>query len=231
MEKFKLEGFIQRYTLGGEIESVIVNSDGSSLSVGMISDDKTLKGDVVLSQAKFPAGEFGIYTTSQLKSLLGVLDQSIEVRANPGALVFSDKVTEMQYMLASPSVIPAVPGLKLTPDFNVTVTIDDDFISKFIKSASALSDSTTFTFVHKNGVGEIVLGYSNINSNRISINVNCKCEGDVDPISFSSKYLKLILAANRGAATSFLKISTQGLAHLSFDDNTYLSNYYLVEIR
>ena len=231
MEKVKFDGFINRYNLGGEVESVMVKSEGTNLSVRMISDDKTLLGDVSVSNADFPNGEFGIYTTSQLKGLLSVLDNAIEVEEVTGALKFSDKGTKMQYMLAAPSVIPAVPDLKALPPFNVDITLDDEFVNKFIKSKGALADADTFTFTCKNNKGEIILGYSSINSNRISISVNCKCDGDVEPIAFSAKYLKAILLANKGSNSSSLKISSQGLAHLNFVDGDYTSNYYLVEIK
>src|SRR5210317_2353849 len=231
MEKVKFDGFINRYNLGGEVESVMVKSEGSDLSVRMISDDKTLLGDVTVTGSDFPEGEFGIYTTSQMKGLLSVLDNTIDVEEVTGALKFSDKGTKMQYMLAAPSVIPAVPDLKALPPFNVEVTLNDDFVSKFIKSKGALSDADTFTFTCKDNKGEIILGYSSINSNRISISVDCKCDGDVEPIAFSAKYLKAILLANKGSNSSSLKISSQGLSHLNFVDGDYTSNYYLVEIK
>ena len=231
MEKVKFDGFINRYNLGGEVESVMVKSEGSDLSVRMISDDKTLLGDVSVSGTDFPNGEFGIYTTSQLRGLLSVLDNTIDVEEVTGALKFSDKGTKMQYMLAAPSVIPAVPDLKALPDFNVEITLDDEFVNKFIKSKGALADADTFTFTCKDNKGEIILGYSSINSNRISISVDCKCDGDVEPIAFSAKYLKAILLANKGSNTSSLKISSQGLAHLNFVEGDYTSNYYLVEIK
>ena len=47
MEKQKLNGFISRYNLGGEVESVMVTSTDDSVSVKMISDEKTLLGDVM----------------------------------------------------------------------------------------------------------------------------------------------------------------------------------------
>ena len=50
MEKQKLNGFISRYNLGGEVESVMVNSTDGSVSVKMISDDKTLLGDVTVTE-------------------------------------------------------------------------------------------------------------------------------------------------------------------------------------
>tara|TARA_Y100000401_G_C8319919_1_gene224681 strand:- start:564 stop:1259 length:696 start_codon:yes stop_codon:yes gene_type:complete len=231
MEKLKLDGFINRYNLGGEVESVMINSTDDSVSVKMISDDKTLLGDVTVKENEFPNGEFGIYTTSQLKGLLSVLDSSIKVEETTGAIKFSDKGTKVQYMLAAPSVIPAVPDLKALPEFDSDLTLDDEFVNKFIKSKGALADADTFTFTCKDNKGEIILGYSSINSNRISINVNCVCEGDIEPIAFSAKYLKAILIANKGSNKSSLKISSKGLAHLSFEDGDYVSNYYLVEIK
>ena len=231
MEKQKLDGFINRYNLGGEVESVMVKSDGANLSVKMISDDKTLLGDVSVSGAEFPEGEFGIYTTSQLRGLLSVLDNSITIEEVTGALKFSDKGTKMQYMLAAPSVIPAVPDLKALPPFNVDITLDNEFVNKFIKSKGALADADTFTFTSKAGVSEIILGYSSINSNRISITVDAQVEGDVDPIQFSAKYLKAILMSNKNSNTSSLEISSQGLSKLVFTDGDYASNYYLVEIK
>jgi hypothetical protein len=163
--------------------------------------------------------------------LLSVLDSSIKVEETTGALKFSDKGTKVQYMLAAPSVIPAVPDLKALPPFDSDLTLDDEFVTKFIKSKGALADADTFTFTCKDNKGEIILGYSSINSNRISINVNCTCEGDIEPIAFSAKYLKAILIANKGSNKSSLKISSKGLAHLSFEDGDYVSNYYLVEIK
>ena len=231
MEKLKLDGFINRYNLGGEVESVMLNSTDSDVSVKMISDDKTLLGDVTVKEKEFPTGDFGIYTTSQLKGLLSVLDSSIKVEETTGAIKFSDKGTKVQYMLAAPSVIPAVPDLKALPEFDSDLTLDDEFVNKFIKSKGALADADTFTFTCKDNKGEIILGYSSINSNRISINVNCVCEGDIEPIAFSAKYLKAILIANKGSNKSSLKISSKGLAHLSFEDGDYVSNYYLVEIK
>jgi len=231
MNKSKFDGFINRYNLGGEIESVMIKSTDDKISVRMISDDKTLLGDVTVDEKDFPNGEFGIYTTSQLKGLLSVLDESISIEEVTGAVKFSDKGTKVQYMLAAPSVIPAVPDLKALPPFNVEVTLNDDFINKFIKSKGALADADTFTFTFKAGKGEIILGYSSINSNRISIGVDCTAKEDIEPIAFSAKYLKAILMANKGSKSSSLKISSKGLSHVSFIDGDYTSNYYLVEIK
>ena len=232
MKKSSLEGFISRYTLGGEIESVKIVSDKTGMSVKFISDDKTLLGTVTSEDAEFADGEFGVYTTSQLKNLLGVLDANINVTAGSAALEFSDNSTTVNYMMADLSVIPAVPDIKQVPDFESEITLSDEFISRFIKSKGALNESDTFTFQCKDGKGEIILGYSKINSNRISIKVDCTCTKDsVGPISFSAKYLKEILNANRAPKAANLKIATAGLAQCTFESEGFKSEYFLVEVK
>ena len=41
-------------------------------------------------------------------------------------------------MLAAPSVIPATPDLKELPPFDADITLDDEFINKYIKSKGQL---------------------------------------------------------------------------------------------
>ena len=231
MKKASIESFINRYNLGGEVESVKITSSDSEMKVSFISDDKTLLGEVTSKEGDFPNGEFGVYTTSQLKALLGVLESNVDVDSTESYIKFSDKGTSVNYMLADLSVIPVVPDLKAVPPMNVEITLDDEFTSKFIKSKGALSESDTFTFECNNNNGNIILGYSTINTNRISMKVDCKCDGDVAPISFSAKYLKEILNANRGSKSATLKISSQGLAHIQFETDNITSKYYLVEIK
>ena len=231
MKKASLEQFINRYNLGGEVESVKITSSDSEMKVSFISDDKTLLGEVTSKEGEFPNGEFGVYTTSQLKALLGVLESSMDVDSTESYIKFSDKGTSVNYMLADLSVIPNVPDLKQLPDFNSEIKLDSNFISTFIRAKGALQDENNFTFTCKDNKGSIVLGYSNINTNRINIDVDCTCDGDIKPISFSATYLKEILVANKEATDATLKISSQGLAHISFTIDNYESNYYLVEIQ
>ena len=122
--------------------------------------------------------------------MLSVLSDDIEFDVTKTddkaiSLKFKDGSTSVNYMLADLSVIPNVPDLKQLPEFNITIKLDDVFINRFIKSKGALPDENNFTFTCKDNKGQIILGYSNINTNRISIDVDCECDGDVDPISFS----------------------------------------------
>ena len=237
MEKQSLNRFVSKYNLAGLVESVKWESKDGSLSTNFISDDKSVLGTVSMSEFEGNNSEFGVYDTTKLTKMLSVLGNDVDfsisdIDGKAVSLKFKDKSTSVNYMLADLSVIPNVPDLKQLPDFNVEIKLDTNFISTFIKAKGALADENNFTFTCSEGKGSIILGHSNINTNRINIDVDCTCSTDkVDPISFSATYLKEILVANKEATDATLKISSQGLAHISFSIDNYESNYYLVEIQ
>ena len=235
MEKQSLNRFVSKYNLAGLVESVKWESKEGSLTTSFISDDKSVLGNVTMKEFDGTDSNFGVYDTTKLTKMLSVLGDDVDFSINdidgkPVSLKFKDGSTSVNYMLADLSVIPNVPDLKQLPPFDVEIKLDSNFISKFIKARGAL-DENNFTFTCKDGKGQIVLGFSNINTNRINIDVDCVCDGDVEPISFSATYLKEILVANKEATDATLKISSQGLSHIHFEIDNYESNYYLVEIQ
>ena len=235
MEKQQLNRFVSKYNLAGLVESVKWESKEGSLTTSFISDDKSVLGNVTMTEFDGTDATFGVYDTTKLTKMLSILDSDVDfsiqdIDGKAVSLKFKDGSTSVNYMLADLSVIPNVPDLKQLPEFTTEIKLDTNFISKFIRAKSALADENNFTFLCKDGKGQIILGHSNINTNRISIDVDCTCEGDVDPISFSATYLKEILVANKDASDATLKISSQGLSHIHFEVDKYESNYYLVEI-
>jgi len=236
MEKQSLNRFVSKYNLAGLVESVKWESKDGSLNTSFISDDKSVLGSVTMKEFEGTNATFGVYDTSKLTKMLSVLGNDVEFSINdidgkPVSLKFKDGSTSVNYMLADLSVIPNVPDLKQLPDFDVEIKLDSNFINKFIKAKGALADENNFTFLCKDGKSQIILGYSNINTNRIVIDVDANCSGEIQPISFSATYLKEILVANREATDATLKISSQGLSHIHFEIDNYESNYYLVEIQ
>ena len=222
--------------MAGLVESVKWESKEGSLSTSFISDDKSVLGTVTLSDFGFDDSTFGVYDTTKLTKMLGVLSDDIDFDITKTddkaiSLKFKDGSTSVNYMLADLSVIPSVPDLKQLPEFNITINLDDVFINRFIRAKSALPDENNFTFTCKDNSGKIILGHSNINTNRINIAVDCTCDGDVEPISFSANFLKEILVANKEAKDATLKISSDGLAHISFEVDEFKSDYYLVQIQ
>ena len=239
MEKQSLNRFVSKYNLAGLVESVKWESKEGSLTTSFISDDKSVLGSVTMKDFDSTDSTFGVYDTSKLTKMLSVLGNDVDFSINDidgkaVSLKFKDGSTSVNYMLADLSVIPNVPDLKKLPEFDTEIKLDSNFISKFIKAKGALADENNFTFTCEDGKGpgQIILGYSSINTNRINIDVDCTCSKDkVEPISFSANFLKEILVANKEASDATLKISSDGLAHIHFEVDNYESNYYLVEIK
>jgi hypothetical protein len=234
MNKTRITRFIQKYNLAGLVESVAWTAADGKLSTRFISDDKTVLGEIHLDNFPQNTPELGIYTTSTLNKLLSVAGEDVEIEVQElsgkavNLFVKSDD-TKLQFQLADLAVIPTVPDLKSLPDFDVNIEFDGKFIDKFIKAKNALSEVDTFTILTEKKELKIVLGYSNINSNRVVFVVDKAYDGEIKPISFSAKYLKEILTANKEATSVVLKVSTQGISHVEFKIDDFNAKYFLVE--
>lgn len=240
MKKTTILDFINKYALGGAVEAVTWNVTKKRLNTQFLSEDKSLYGDITLSEFDFEDSELHIYDTSKLKTLLGVVGEDVDLTTVTEnnkviSLTIKDSHTDINFMLADSTAIPSVPKLKNIPDFDVEIPLSKEFIGKFVKAKSALNEVDTFTLVmnKKKKKLELVLGYaSNINSNRISLDINPKTGKDKldNPISFNAKYLKEILIANSAASDATLMVSSAGLAFVQFSIDNFTSQYYLVQI-
>ncbi len=237
MEKTKFEKFISKYNLGGSCESVLFSVENGTLSTRAISDDKNVLCSVNAPSMGFEAGEYPVYETAKLKSLLGVVGEVLSVNTKRSGdklvgLQFDDGNSEVTFVLADSSVIPNVPDLKKLPPFDMTIEMNDQFITTFIKAKGALSDVETFTVMSDgtSTAANVILGFSSLNTNRVKINATTTEAAELKPISFSAKYLREILSANKDAKSGKLEISSKGLARTSFQIDGIESVYYLVQI-
>lgn len=236
MEKSKLERFISKYNIGGACESVKLVSTGKELTVRSISDDKNVLAEVTHSDMGLVEGEFGVYETKKLRSLLGVLGESLKVTANTSngkttGLTMSDGDTKTTFVLADDSVIPKVPDLKKLPPMDVEIVLDEKFVNTFTKAKGALSEVDTFTVIGTGAETNVVIGYSSLNTNRVTIKASTKEESaGIEPISFSANYLKEVLMSNKEIKNGVLKVSSKGLAVAEFSGDGFTAKYYLVQI-
>lgn len=238
MQKSVLERFIAKYNLSGAAEAVLWVTDDDSLGTRFISDDKNVLGIIKTTEATFEPGEYSVYDTAQLRSMLGVLEEDMSVKVNKKnnkvtSLGLGDASSKATFVLSKREVIPDVPDLKQLPEFDVEVTLDDKFLNTFVKGKNALPDVETFTVLTERGETQVILGYSaRANTNRIAFKVELSRGDGLDrPINFSARYLKEILIANKEARGGVLKVSSKGLAHATFDLDGFEVDYYLVEIQ
>jgi hypothetical protein len=247
MQKSSIETFIQKYTLGGAINSVTLDSTNGSLSVSGVTSDMQAMAFVKSDKLSLSSGRYSIYDTSQLRSLLGVFGQSDDINVNvetsqdvPVALQIDDHPfnTKVKFVLSDPQVIPDAPTITTLPDFNLTIPFDEEFMSRFVKATSALSEVDTFTIISgtqqadghtSNADTTLVIGYTDMNTTRISLGVE-SFGGLEKKLTFSARYLKDIFLANKGAKAGNIEVSNGGLLSIKFDDGGFVSEYYLVKI-
>ena len=236
MQKSKLDKFIQKYNLGGNVNSVKWKSDGDSISTSFVTPDKSLLGKVKVDKFTFDDAELGIYQTDQLKSLIGVLGDDISLdltSAGDRAISLNVKngAISIDYVLSDLSVIPDPPALKRLPQFGTKIKLDTKFINTFVKGKAALSDIDTFTILNgKSGV-EVVIGYSSTNTNRVNIPVETTSSDLNNPITFNANLFKEVLVANRECTSAVLEVSNEGLAKVNFKVDDYDSTYYVVAMQ
>ena len=233
MQKTKLNKFIQKYNLGGNVNSVKWKSDGDKLSTTFVTPDKSLLGTVNVDKFQFEEAELGVYQTDLLKNLLGVLDDDLSLTLSR----FGDKAVALKakngsvsvdYVLSDLSVIADPPELKRLPDFGTHIKLDSKFIDTFIKGKSALSDVDTFTIIKTDTDLEVVIGYSSTNTNRVNIPVYTVTEDLTDSVTFNANLFKEVLVANKECTSAVLEVSNDGLARVNFKIDEYDSTYYIV---
>ena len=237
MQKTKLNKFIQKYNLGGNVNSVKWTSSTNQLKTSFVTPDKSLLGTVVADNVKFEDANLGVYQTDQLQKLLSVLGDDVNLtltKAGDRAVSLNVKngSVSVDYVLSDLSVIPDPPALKRLPDFQTKVKLDSNFIDTFIKGKSALSDVDMFTFVNgKDGKLNAVIGYSSTSTNRVNIPVETETNGLTDAVTFNANLFKEMLVANKDCKSAVLEVSNEGLAKVNFKVDDYDSTYYIVAMQ
>ena len=239
MEKNKLNTFIAKYTLGGNVQSVAWEFTDNNLITNFISDDKSLIGSVKLTPVNKPPIKFGVYNTKLLNKMISVLSDTIEIDVDydgsiPTNIKIYDDSTSVSFMLADLSVIPIVPILKKTPEFQLSIALTKEFSDSFIKAKDALSDTETFTIIQDGSTSRftVIVGQIGSGTNKIQLNIeaNITEDNDFTTMTFSSKYLKEILSSNKEFNNGMLNISLDGLAEVTFVNSDFECKYYLIEL-
>ena len=235
MNKQKLVRFINKYYLNGIADSVVLksNSNEQKLYTRFVSSDKTLLGVIQRDSWNFEDASIGVYTTEQLLKLLSVLDEDITVTLTKSedkaiSLKISDLLSSVNYMLSDPSIINEPAKLQNIPIFELSINVTPTVINKFIVGKSALQETITFTVITDEIYTKLVIGYSSVNTNRVTIPVTTSNFTSIDNVSFNAEYFSQILLANKECESAILQVSSQGLAKIDFKIDNYVATYWLV---
>lgn len=243
MTKTKLETFIKKYALNGILDEVRWNNTNSTLNVVEMTADKKFMVSVEMRDFKdFGDIEFVIPNTTSLKAKIAALGDDVKISLNADdddkkriiSLGLEDDRNELTYQTGDADHLQKKPKLAQIPEYDVEIKLTERFINDFNKAKSGFNDVNLFTLImsKKKKKLEMVLGYSNINTDRIALGLDTIEGKDTikEPASFSAEILKNILAANSEVKDPILRVTEQGLAHIEFDTPEFNAKYYLIEI-
>jgi len=233
INKKVISDIVSKYSLGNNIEKVKWIITDEKFIIHFINDSKNLVGYVdYRKKIGLKPGDYGIFNTSQLIKCLNILDGDILVDATSSKLNMADTNYDIKFNLADPAVIPNVPDVSNNSDeWSVTFDVNDEFITRFVKSKDALSELETFTIETREGFtgDELVFTVGTNITNTIEFIVEATINESFNSIPFDSNLMKEILKANKDYHTGEIRINKKGLldAHFHCGDDLY-TGYYLV---
>ncbi len=239
IQKSILESIIKKYYLNGLCEGAKWVTENKNISISFIPTEiKSLFGNISCPDIDIPNGSVGIYNTSSLNKLIRILDHNFTFgvhseRNIPIKLLLSDNQYDLEFYLADSSIINPVPKIKEPSIYEVSFTIDEEFISKFVKAKKALGDIKQFTVetdLLKNGETTFVVGDGDSYANKIKFIIPTTCGHNINAIPFAANLFAEVLVANQECTEGTFYMSKEGLIKIVFKEDQIESTYYLVRL-
>jgi len=232
ISKKVISDIVSKYSLGNIIEKVKWVVEDKKLLINFINDSKVLLGYVEYrNDIGLKNGDYGIFNTSQLIKCLNILDGDILMEASNSKLNIADTNYEIKFGLSKPEVLPKVPEIKDEDNFSVSFNVNDEFITRFVKSKDALNDLEIFTVETREGFTgeELVFTIGTTITNSIEFAVEADIKESFNSIPFDSNLFKEILKANKNYHSGEIRINKKGLidAHFHCGEGLF-TGYYLV---
>ncbi len=240
MQKEILKSAIEKYYLNGLTENTkIVVKDKNVVINFTPTEDKSLIGQILVSNTDLDNAEIGVYNTTQLLKLLKIMDHTIKITFNEEYQIFNkiilqDHKYDLEFYLADINMIGKVSKVK-EPVYDFNLNLDSEIIKKYTDAKKALGDIKPFTIEVDSLINKIIftLGEISSYSNKIKFDVSVIPEAnikDINPIPFSANIFYEILLANKEAEVGTLYFSKEGLIKLFFKEGNIESTYYLVRL-
>lgn len=239
MQKSKLKSVIEKYYLNKKTEKVRISVKNKIMSISFVPDEhRSLMGQISCERFDLIDCEFGVYNTTQLIKIIKILEEDIKTdiqfeKKTPVRMMFSDKEYSLEFILADLELISKVPKIKEPETYDIELSIDKDFITKFLNAEKALDDVKRFT-VESNQLNQNAIifqvGEKSSYSNLVRFEYNTSSLIQIPNIPFQTELFSALLEANKNCDLGLLKISKDGLMRIDFKEGDITSVYYLVRL-
>lgn len=238
MKKERFERFIKKYKLNNEVDGVIVEFSGDTLTTNFKNKSSDLVGMVKATGIDISSDDvkFGIFNSDLLLRILKLLndDFRVQIHSKQGlvhTMQLFDENIDSKLLLADTEVIGDPPTLNELPEMDYNnVPVETDNLMSVLNSIKAIKDCESVALIsdenllyfrvnysdsHKTDTIDISIGDSNGNSNFI--------------LPFNSSVIQEVIHANLDADECYLDVTEQGLMELKFKSDGISSNYYIVK--
>jgi hypothetical protein len=242
MEKANIQAFIDKYHLGGAVESVTWNStEDAGVSVKFVTPTKDCAGSVETTKDfALGANDISIYSTSQLNKLLTIMDgfMTIDVvKGNqdiPYQLNIKNQSFDLNFHLSSEDLIPNVPEINEPEEYGIELDIDEDFIRDFTRAHTAIDKPNRVEINCKvqdeEKFIEFKIGESATHANKVSLLTPASFVIGTNGLPFSANTIREVLLANKTATSGKIYINEEGLMKILFNQDEITSTYFLIRL-
>lgn len=239
IKKEQLQSIIQKYFLGGLVESTKWTIQDKKLSIKFMAPSSDMLGQLECPNFELENSVFAVYNTTQLNKLLQVTSGELELKLIKNGKIASkinidDKHFNVTYSLADVMLINKVAEVDEPDTYEIELNLTDEDVQALIKAKNALIDGDNFTIesdmdTHGEPIVLFTFGDDTEYANKVTYSIQTKSESRIGKIPFNSIHLKEILTANKDLENSKIFINSEGLMKLKFSNKEgFNSEYFMI---
>lgn len=239
MNKKQLIKIIEKTYLGGLCEQIRLKIKDNELN---IDASVTLKDCIIKVKSPFELvdSELGVYDLTQLYKLVSITNDPIELEViekdgKAMKLDIKDNQFDLSYNLGDLGLISEGKLSNKMPDPSIVLTIDQEFITKFIKSHNALQKIETFTIkpeVDKLKINSLkfTIGLKERYANKITFNQPTEVYNEIPVFTYNVANFREIISNNKDADIK-MYVYPMGVISLITKEDDIEVQYWVVPLK
>ncbi len=239
MNKKQLIKIIEKTYLGGLCEQIRLKIKDNELNIdaSVILKDCIIK---VKSPFELVDSELGVYDLTQLYKLVSITNDPIELEVvekdgKAMKLDIKDNQFDLSYNLGDLGLISEGKLSNQLPEPVITLSIDQEFITRFIKAHNALQKVETFTI--KNEVDKLkvnnlkfTIGLKERYANKITFTQPTETYNEIPTFTFNVNNFREIISNNKDSEIKML-VYPMGIVSLITKEDDIEVQYWIVPLK
>ena len=239
MNKKHLISIIEKVHLGGLTEQIRLKIKDNELNIDAAV---ILKDCIIKIKAPFelPDSELGIYDLTQLYKLVSITNDPLELEViekdgKAMKLDIKDNQFDLSYNLGDLGLISEGKLSNQMPDPSIVLTIDQEFITRFIKAHNALQKVETFTIKHEIDKLKIknlkfTIGLKERYANKITFNQPTEIYNEIPVFTYNVANFREIISNNKDSDIK-MYVYPMGIVSLITKEDDIEVQYWVVPLK